>query len=163
MSSGSPQPDHRTSSSRIARRGLLFGGAAVLTAGAVGIGRWYILQANVGDGTLSAPDADKAVSTGALVLVDIRRPDEWADTGLPKGAVPIDMRRDDFPQALLAALGGDKDYPVALICARGVRSSRISARLSEAGFTKVLDVSEGMLGSRAGPGWLARGLPVTQP
>ncbi len=159
MSSGSPQPERPTSSSRIARRGLLLGGAAVLTAGSVGAGRWYVLQADVGDGTLSAPDANKAVTSGEIVLVDIRRPDEWEATGIPQGAVPLDMRRDDFPQALLAALGGDKNRPVALICARGVRSYRISARLTEAGFTQVLDVSEGMLGSRAGPGWLARGLP----
>lgn len=126
-------------------------------------GRWYTLRADVGDGTISAPDAAAAVASGDLILVDIRRPDEWAKTGMPQGAVPLDMRRDDFPQALLAVMGGRKDTPVALICARGVRSGRISARLSEAGFTHVIDVSEGMLGSRAGPGWLKRGLPVVQP
>ncbi|MGJ8627593.1 MAG: rhodanese-like domain-containing protein [Sulfitobacter sp.] len=126
-------------------------------------GRWYTLRADVGDGTISAPDAAAAVASGELILVDIRRPDEWAKTGVPQGAVTLDMRRDDFPQALLAAMDGQKDRPVALICARGVRSARISARLIEAGFTHVIDVSEGMLGSRAGPGWLKRGLPLVRP
>ena len=121
------------------------------------------MRADIGDGTLSAPEAAAAVASSEIILVDIRRPDEWSDTGVPQGAVPLDMRRDDFPQALLEVMGGRKDLPVALICARGIRSGRISVRLSEAGFTQVLDVSEGMLGSRAGPGWLARGLPVTRP
>lgn len=138
-------------------------GGAVFAAAAFAVGRWYTLRADIGDGTISAPDAAAAVASGNLILVDIRRPDEWLKTGLPQGAVPLDMRRDDFPQALLVAMGGRKDQPVALICARGVRSGRISARLSEAGFTQVIDVSEGMLGSRAGPGWLRRGLPLLHP
>ncbi len=122
-----------------------------------------MLRADIGDGTLSAPEAAAAVASGAMFLVDIRRPEEWAKTGLPQGAVPLDMRRDDFPQALLAAIGGRKDAPVALICARGVRSARVAAQLTEAGFSQVFDLSEGMLGSRAGPGWLSRALPVVQP
>lgn len=139
------------------------GGVGLMAVTVVGAGQWYRLRADVGDGTLSAPLAAEAVVSGELILVDIRRPDEWKLTGVPKGAVAIDMRREDFPQVLLQAMGGRKDLPVALICARGVRSGRISARLTEAGFTNVLDVSEGMLGSRAGPGWLKRGLPVTPP
>ena len=138
-------------------------GGVALAASGFGIGRWYTLRADIGDGTISAPDAAAAAISGDIILVDIRRPDEWAKTGVPQGAVPLDMRRDDFTQALLTAMGGRKDRPVALVCARGIRSGRISARLSEAGFTHVIDVSEGMLGSRAGPGWLKRGLPLVHP
>ena len=36
----------------------------------------------------------------------------------------------------------------------------MARRLSEAGFTQIIDVPEGMLGSAAGPGWLALDLPV---
>jgi len=32
--------------------------------------------------------------------------------------------------------------------------------LTEAGFTQVYNVKEGMAGSAAGPGWIARGLPL---
>lgn len=71
------------------------------------------------------------------------------------------MRREDFVEALTVLAEGDLDRPVALICARGVRSDRTSTRLADAGFTQIIDVPEGMLGSRAGPGWLERGLPVT--
>ena len=47
------------------------------------------------------------------------------------------------------------------MCARGVRSRRLTARLTEAGFTNIIDVPEGMLGSSAGPGWLKNDLPTT--
>ena len=110
-------------------------------------------------GTLAPGEALAAVRAGELVLIDVRRPDEWAETGVPEGAVPIDVRRRDFAAALRDA-AGDPARPVALICARGVRSRRTAAALAGAGMTDVIDVPEGMLGSAAGPGWLARGLPV---
>lgn len=112
------------------------------------------------EGTLSVPDAHQAALSGAVLLIDIRRPDEWQRTGVGEGAVALDMRRDDFTEALLALTGGRNDAPVALICARGVRSRGLTARLTSAGFTDIIDVPEGMLGSGAGPGWLKRGLPV---
>lgn len=120
------------------------------------------MSAQVTGGDLSAPDARDAALAGDIVLVDVRRPDEWARTGVPEGGVGIDMRRGDFVDVLLAQVGGDLDKPVALICARGVRSARMSARLKEAGFTQIIDVPEGMLGSGAGPGWVKRGLPVVR-
>jgi hypothetical protein len=39
----------------------------------------------------------------------------------------------------------------------------MAARMEAAGFTRILDVPEGMVGSAAGPGWIARGLPVERP
>lgn len=96
-------------------------------------------------------------------MIDIRRPDEWDKTGVAEGARPLDMRRNDFVAELTKMTGGRLDTPVALICARGVRSDRMSARLAEAGFTRIIDVPEGMLGSAAGPGWLGRDLPVVRP
>ena len=123
--------------------------------------RWFNFSACAEvDGTLSTPDAHKAALAGEIVLVDIRRPDEWERTGLGEGAVPIDMRRDDFTDVLLTHTGGRTDAPVALICARGVRSRRMTQVLNAAGFNMIIDVPEGMLGSGAGPGWLKRGLPT---
>lgn len=112
---------------------------------------------------LSAPAAFGAAASGDVVLIDIRRPDEWAATGLPGPAIPLDMRLPDFTDRLTSLVDGDLSRPVALICARGVRSARLANALAAAGFTDIRDVPEGMLGSRAGPGWLARGLPTKQP
>ncbi|KIT15800.1 rhodanese-like domain-containing protein [Jannaschia aquimarina] len=140
------------------RRHLLIIG----TAAAI-FGSWMWSSADRFDGDALDPQAvHKAAAVGSILLIDIRRPDEWATTGLPEHGHGIDMRRDDFQEALLA-LAGTTERPIALICARGVRSDRLSARLTQAGFTRIIDVPEGMLGSSAGPGWLARDLPVSRP
>lgn len=156
-----PRSDGKKAPSRIARRGFVLGGLAVA---AVGGSHWFNLGAQAaGDGKLSTPDAHAAATDGSITLVDIRRPDEWARTGVPESGIALDMRRRDFTAALLEQVGGDKSAPIALICARGVRSRGLSARLRQAGFTQIIDVPEGMLGSGAGPGWVRRGLPVRQP
>ncbi len=134
----------------------------MLALGGIGAARWFNVGATIDSESLSAPDAFAAAQAGQIVLIDIRRPDEWARSGVPQGAVPIDMRREDFVRALTAA-GADKNHPIALICARGVRSRTLSGKLRDAGFTRIIDVPEGMLGSGAGPGWVAQGLPVIQP
>lgn len=138
---------------------LVLAGAAATFAAVTG---YRLLTRPVYDGGhLSVEDAHRQAAEGTILLVDIRQPEEWRDTGIPEHARPIDMRRDDFPEALTAALGADRSRPIALICARGVRSARLSTLLTEAGFNNILDVPEGMLGSAAGPGWLAKDLPVT--
>jgi len=58
------------------------------------------------------------------------------------------------------SLGADRDRPIALICARGNRSTVASSALTQAGYTHVYNIREGMFGSPDGPGWLARGLPT---
>jgi len=142
------------------RRVLLIGGALVLGGGAVFASRWFNVSAQVTGSALTVQQAHAAARAGEILLVDIRRPDEWARTGVGEGARPLDMRRADFIDALLALTQGATETPVALICARGVRSRRLSRTLTEAGFTQIIDVPEGMLGSGAGPGWLRAGLPV---
>jgi len=113
-------------------------------------------------GIISAPEAHAKAVAGEITLIDIRRPDEWAKTGSGEGAHRIDLRVDNFAELVREAAGGDLDAPVALICARGVRSARTSNQLIEAGFTNIIDVPEGMLGSASGPGWLERGLPLVK-
>lgn len=110
---------------------------------------------------MTPPEALAAAARGEILIVDIRRPDEWQKTGVAQHAVRIDLRDDDFFDQLAAARSSDTQ-PIAVICARGVRSARMTNRLEEAGVGPIIDIPEGMLGSSAGPGWLARGLPVYQ-
>lgn len=145
----------------IGRRAMLAGAGSGLLA--AGIGGWAYTRDAFDGAALDPEAAHRAAVSGEVTLVDLRRPDEWEATGVPEGAVPLDMRRGDFLDALTQAVGGDRSAPVALICAGGVRSDRMAARLAEAGFARVVDVPEGMLGSGSGPGWVARGLPVTRP
>ena len=148
---------------KLTRRAFGLAGGAVIIGGAVFAANWFNVAADAsGDGKLSVADAHRSATQGQVYLVDIRRPDEWARTGIGEGAHPIDMRRQDFTDALLALTGGDSNAAVALICARGVRSRALTARLTKAGFSNIIDVPEGMLGSGAGPGWIKSNLPVVQ-
>lgn len=124
----------------------------------------FSLLASVGcanpENDLSAPEAFEKVKAGELLLVDIRTPEEWRQTGVAAGAKTIDMTSKSFGQDLLAAMDGNKDAPVALICRTGNRTTHTQRALTKAGLTQVYNVKEGMAGSFAGPGWLQRGLPV---
>lgn len=144
---------------RMSRRSIL--AIAVLGTGVTAASYRYLRETpDYRGAALSAREAHEEAVAGSVTLIDIRRPEEWIATGIGKGAHPIDMRRDDFIEVLAEVAGPDKKQPIALICARGVRSARMSKWLSGAGFTQIMDVPEGMLGSAAGPGWLARALPV---
>jgi rhodanese-related sulfurtransferase len=109
---------------------------------------------------IGAPEAYRRVQAGELTLVDIRRPEEWRQTGVAKGAVTIDMRDPAFAETLLQQVGGRRDAAIAIICRTGNRTTQLQQALRAAGFTQVYNVREGMAGSGAGPGWIRQGLPV---
>lgn len=113
---------------------------------------------------LTAPEAFAQAQSGKLTLIDIRRPDEWRQTGVAQGALQINMAHPQgepgFVQQLTAELGGNKDAPIGLICRTGNRTTHMQRTLQAAGFTQVYNIKEGMVGSGAGPGWIARGLPL---
>ena len=130
---------------------------------ALGVSAYLVLSfpqdAAASASTMTPNEALEAAAKGEILLVDIRRPDEWARTGIPRHATNIDLRVPTFVDQVLEARISDTQ-PVAVICARGVRSARITRLLTEAGVGPLSDIPEGMLGSGAGPGWLKRGLPV---
>ena len=113
---------------------------------------------------LTAPEAYAQAQAGKLILIDIRRPDEWRKTGVAKEALRINMAHPQgapgFVQQVAAEVGGDRNAPIGLICRTGNRTTHMQQALREAGFTQVYNIKEGMAGSAAGPGWIARGLPV---
>lgn len=112
---------------------------------------------------MTAEEARAAQQAGEIVLVDIRTPQEWAEGGMPEGAVPLTMQDPEFIPKLQQVLERSNGAPVAMICRTGSRSGYVASRLEEAGLTTIIDVSEGVYGSSKGPGWLKRGLPVEQP
>jgi len=108
----------------------------------------------------SAPQAVDAVASGEMILVDIRSPEEWAETGVARGAIALTMHSPDFPRQISEILNADHGKSVGLICATGGRSGYVVSFLSQNGFANIVDVSEGMIGNARGPGWIARGLPL---
>lgn len=144
------------------RRILLGAIAALGIAGYVTVVRPGFAQKAGPQGyeVMAADVAFEAAKTGDIILVDIRRPDEWADTGIGEGAVALDMREESFVASLASLRQSYPDTPIALICRTGNRSGYVVNALVEQGFPGLVDVSEGMVGGRNGRGWIPRGLPV---
>jgi len=114
--------------------------------------------------TLTAPEAYAQAQAGKLTLIDVRTSDEWRQTGVPKGALHINMASANgeagFIRQVEAALGGNRHAPIGLIGLAGNRAANAQQVLREAGFSQVYNIKEGMRGGSAGPGWIARKLPV---
>ncbi len=126
-----------------------------LVAGLMGLA---LVQAD--EPNLSAAQANALSRAGEIILIDIRTPSEWRETGVPEGAKRLDMTDPRFLDRLLELVKGDRSAPIALICRTGNRSGYLTKQLRALGFTQVYDIPEGIAGGRAGPGWLRQGLPV---
>ncbi len=143
---------------RGARRTLAAGLAAcalVLGAAGAALGGHFVMTAD---------EASVRTEAGEVMLIDVRSPQEWRQTGVPRGARRVTIHDPGglkgFVDAMAAAVDGDLKKPIALICARGNRSTIAQKVLSEAGFTRVFNIREGFTGGPYGPGWVKRGLPV---
>lgn len=121
----------------------------------------FTLPANFVSGqmtaSLSAREAYDVARAGTLVLIDIRTPEEWRDTGLAQGAIALDAETPGF-EVRLAGLR--LDHPakrIALIDRSGGLSSSLRNKLAGRGWREIVAVRGGMLGPG---GWLAEKLPV---
>jgi rhodanese-related sulfurtransferase len=108
----------------------------------------------------SVSKAFEALQSDLIRMIDVRSREEWTETGVAENAWAISLHEDRFPERLFAARALAEDRLVALICATGGRSGSVVLGLRQAGYRDFIDVSEGMLGSAHGPGWIAVGLPV---
>ncbi len=109
---------------------------------------------------LSVREAHERARAGAILLVDIRTPEEWADTGVAEGARRLDMTHPAFEARLAALRAENPGKPIALICRTASRSRRVQQALGARGWRDVLDVRGGMLGDGVSRGWLDEGLPL---
>jgi len=85
-----------------------------------------------------------------IPIVDIRTPQEWKETGILKGAIPImffnhkgDYNVQKFLQELNAKV--DTKKPFALICRTGSRTSMVAPWLSKELGYKVINLKGGMM------------------
>lgn len=138
-----------------------------------------------------AGDVDPALTWASLeaderaVLVDVRTQAEWSFVGLPVlsslGKRPITIEWLTFPamapnhdfvatlSEALDAAGLGRDAPVYFLCRSGQRSRSAAEAMTEAGWSRCYNVSEGFEGGLDGAGhrgrvagWKARGLPWSQ-
>jgi len=85
----------------------------------------------------------------SVPIYDVRRPDEWRQTGIIEGSqllTFVDARgqiKSDFLSRFTSAVG--KNDPVILICRTGNRTSQLARHLVEKmGFTQVYNVRNGI-------------------
>ena len=91
-----------------------------------------------------------ALSKNSVPIVDIRTVDEWKETGLVKGSIPIqffDERGQYDIRAFLEALKANVDTTkqFALICRTGSRTAMVAQFLSDKLHYKVIDIQGGIM------------------
>lgn len=141
---------------RPSRRGFLSGAIAAIVGGSLLAAQ----RANAAETVMTPPEAHKAALAGDIILVDVRTPQEWAETGIGEGAIGLDMTQKPFVESLVKLRNLYPDKPIALICRTGNRSGYVFDALTKQGFPGLVDVSEGMAGGPNGQGWIPRGLPT---
>ena len=103
----------------------------------------------------------KALQTQGIPVYDIRRTEEWAQTGVVEGSQRLTFVDDkgrvmpDFVARFTQAVG--KNDPVILICRTGSRTDVLSRALAEQlGYTKIYNVKDGITR------WISEGQPVVR-
>ncbi len=95
-----------------------------------------------------------------VTIIDVRRQDEWEETGLVEGSHGITFFDHQGRYDVNAWLNDvsklvKPDEPVVLICARGVRTSKIAELLDKRlGYTQVHNVTDGI------QSWIKNDKPV---
>jgi rhodanese-related sulfurtransferase len=132
-------------------------------------------------GDLSPAEAYELLSNDpAAILVDVRTTAEWQYVGKPDLSAlgrevvlaewvtfPDGAPNPDFLETVAEV--ADKEAPVVFLCRSGVRSVAAANALTEAGYAKAYNVTEGFEGPPdgsghrgTGAGWKVRGLPWRQ-
>ena len=113
-----------------------------------------------GSASLSAREAHEAEQAKHVVLVDIRTVEEWRDTGLPRGALPLSIDGPAFEVRIAGLRLENPGKRIALIDRTGAQAAATVQKLAGRGWREIAAVRGGMLGPG---GWLAERLPVTPP
>ena len=98
-------------------------------------------------------EADALRQRGAATLVDVREASEW-DQGHVPGAAHVSK---SYIEQEIEAAAPDRDAPVVLYCAGGIRSLFAARAMAGMGYTDVASMKGGF------QAWKSQGLDWTQP
>ena len=102
---------------------------------------------------LSVADFEKQVTTKTeKVVLDVRTPSEFKGGHLAEATL-MNVNDSNFKDQISAL---QKDKPVYVYCAAGVRSNKAAKILKQEGFTQVFELSGGI------QAWQAAGKPVVK-
>ena len=102
---------------------------------------------------ISPAEADALRQRGGVALIDVREASEW-DQGHVPGAAHVSK---SYIEQEIEAAAPDRDAPVVLYCAGGIRSLFAAQTLAGMGYTDVASMKGGF------QGWKSQGLEWTQP
>mgnify|MGYP001066554398 FL=1 len=100
---------------------------------------------NKGYKSLSADDYEKAIADTAVIRLDVRTAEEFAN-GHIRGAINIDVLKSDFEQKVAATL--PKSKTIAVNCRSGKRSKNAATILTKNGY-QVIELDSGFIGWQA--------------
>lgn len=100
---------------------------------------------------------DLMVRKAGAILIDVRSPSEWRQTGIPVTAHTVSMDDPQFLARVAEITGGNSAQRIAVISQLGIRSSQARETLRAAGYTNVTSITGGVIGPE---GWIDSDLPV---
>jgi len=102
----------------------------------------------------------KALIEQGVPLYDVRRPEEWRQTGVVEGSRKLTFvdgsgrLNPEFMPGFQANVA--KDAPVVLICRTGSRTKALASELAAQGYTRIYKVRNGITG------WISDNNPVAR-
>ncbi len=126
------------------RRGFLIAGAAVALGGVV----YFSVGSRQAEARFAhLPLSLEQMQADGALIVDIRTPPEWAQTGVIEGASLVTFERPGtFADSFMAALGDQvaNGREIVLICRSGNRSQMAGLALAARVSNRVISVAGGM-------------------
>lgn len=110
--------------------------------------------------SVSVREAYERLKSGKSVLIDIRRPEEWKETGVAEGAITLDMTSPTFLDRLAALRREHAGKAIDIICRTANRTQRVQEILFRRGWSEIVNVRGGMVGNPGNAGWLMERLPL---
>ncbi len=104
--------------------------------------------------TLSPADAHMGQNAGDIIIIDVREPSEWAQTGFPKGSHTISMNDPKFVAIAKELAAQHPHATVVVSCKTGARASAAAKILAKNEIENLAILRGGMLQ------WTAENLPV---
>ena len=103
---------------------------------------------------ISPSEAHEGRKAGDVVIVDIRDPHEWAQTGLPQGSHPISMNDSSFTERVRNLASEHPTAKIAISCYSGTRAVSAAKALSKCSVKDLVVLKGGIIQ------WNTEGLPI---
>lgn len=103
---------------------------------------------------IDCAQALKGAQDKTLIVIDVRTPAEWADTGVPANAKCKMLQAPDFADYVRSCRDAAPNLPIALFCLSGARSLKAAKAARKAGLDNLHIVRGGV------DAWRKAGLPL---